>query len=489
MKWLGVLLLVALTALRIWAAHSLPIEPREAYHWMCANQLEWAFFDGPGGTAALVKAGILAIGDNALGLRLAFPLLAALATIGAFLAGQRVFGESGGIWAAVSLNVIPAFNEAAVYATPAVPLVAAGLFAAWCAMRAFESSSALDWLAFGVFSGIGSMFAYIALLLLPAAFLAAAFSPNRRPALRGAGIYLGAVVAVAMTLPAFLWNQQHSWPALALGTLRTALTPRWSEIPHAAFEMVTAVSIAGSIWLIAVIAFLFAGARQDLVIKRLAAFLTPVFLLVLYCILHGSIDNSAVLMTAALIFIGSGYPPTLGKGVGVAALAAVVISAGFSAAAMVRPADSATALPWGRIGKSIGDLLSEVQETPFVIAKDPDDAAMLNYQLPRVMDGRNYEVFLRESQDLSNQFGLWPRYDAFVETLNAPDEMFRELKAKNPYLGRSALYVTDEGPASLPQTIRGAFGNVVPFADISIDAGAERVLHVYLCEEYQTMPL
>jgi hypothetical protein len=147
--------------------------------------------------------------------------------------------------------------------------------------------------------------------------------------------------------------------------------------------------------------------------------------------------------------------------------------------------------PWPSVARAIEPLATEAQTgltTPlFVIAPDPDATSALSYHLARSQFGASHPVFLRESQDLSNQFGLWPRYDDFVPTAQAPDEYFQELKAVNPYLGRSALYVTEEEPADLPQTITSAFVRCTPYATISLSAG--RKLRVYLCEDYQTMPL
>jgi hypothetical protein len=39
----------------------------------------------------------------------------------------------------------------------------------------------------------------------------------------------------------------------------------------------------------------------------------------------------------------------------------------------------------------------------------------------------------------------------------------------------------------LPQTITAAFARVAPFADLEL--AGNRKLRVYLCEDYQTMPL
>lgn len=486
-RFLPAALIAVLTGLRLWTAATLPLTPDEAFQWMCANQLDWAFFDGPGGTACLVKIGFLSMGDDPLGLRLAFPLLATLATVAAFLAGRSLFGTAGGWWAAAGLNALPAFNLAAVHASPVVPLTAGLLLAAWSAIEAIQHGSLSRWVAAGAFAGLAMQFSYLALLFVPAALLVCVLSGHRRQIVRTSGPYLCAIVTLSSTIPAIAWNQGHNWPMLGLGTLRTLLAPKWAAIPDGFRETVAALSPAGALFAGIAAVLLVAGARLHARPKLLTALVGPFLALWVYALWHGSVSPGVVLTTAAITFLGCGSVTTRPAVVAFSALATV--SAVFSAAALVKVAKAAP-VPWSDLAKNVDALLVGAQtgrtQALFLIAKDPELTAMLNYHLPYITPGQPREIFLRESQDLSNQFGLWPRYDDFVETDVAPDEMFQQHKATNPYLGRSAIYVTDEVRADLPQTITSGFVNVAPLATIRM---GERVLRAYLCEEYQTVPL
>lgn len=127
----------------------------------------------------------------------------------------------------------------------------------------------------------------------------------------------------------------------------------------------------------------------------------------------------------------------------------------------------------------------------FYIARSPDVAALLAWELRGRSDSPWPPVFVRESQNMDSQFSLWPRYDAFVETEKAPDEFFEELQAVNPYLNRDAIYIGNEPPDDLPQTISGAFEQVTPLIMLRREGNADspETFHIYLCERYQTMPL
>ncbi len=56
-------------------------------------------------------------------------------------------------------------------------------------------------------------------------------------------------------------------------------------------------------------------------------------------------------------------------------------------------------------------------------------------------------------------------------------------------MGRSALYVSAEAPDELPQTIKAAFATVTPLEQIPQPGRPLRPLYIYLCENYQTLPL
>ncbi len=58
-------------------------------------------------------------------------------------------------------------------------------------------------------------------------------------------------------------------------------------------------------------------------------------------------------------------------------------------------------------------------------------------------------------------------------------------------MGRSALYVGYERADDLPQSIRGAFQSVQEISKVTIPGNpvSTEPLYIYLCLNYQTLPL
>jgi hypothetical protein len=485
------ILLAALTALRLWAAASAPVAPEDAWQWLCAKRLDTAFFDAPAGTAALVRAttawlgdsglGDSGLGDSGLGLRIAFPLIAALASVAAFLFARVLFGASAGLWAAAALNALPVFNSAAIHASPELPALAVALLAGWAFLRALERGLAW-WLLAGACLAVAANFVYSAALLWLGILVVCAISPRHRAEACRPGIYLAFAITLAGLAPAFVWNQAHGWPALALGTWRTVLTPRWAEILPALGASALLLGPPAFLgWLFSLGALgrsagLHAHPRQTLCLAA------PFTLLWLYGVLHGDPASSVLLFSAALVAAGAAHVFLKNPPLRIAGAALLL----FTTACAAWPAKPAT--DWREVASALEQALAKAQpghEKPlFLIAPDPEATSILSYHLA----SSGTEVFLRESQDLSNQFGLWPRYDDFVETDKPADDFFKqEGNTTNLYLGRSALYLGDEPPDALPSAIRSAFARVSPFAALELPGG--RKLRVYLCEDYQTMPL
>jgi 4-amino-4-deoxy-L-arabinose transferase-like glycosyltransferase len=497
MKVAALTLLAILTALRLWLAAALPVTPLEAYQWLCANRLDWAFFDGPGGTAWLVHISSQILGDGPIGLRIAFPLLAAAASLGVFLLGRALFGITAGIWAAAALNALPFLNAAAVHAGPAMPALVFVIFAAWAFVLAVDRG-VLWWTLGGLFLALAEQFDYTSVLLLPGIAAACACSVRHRIEWRRPGIYIAAFISFTALVPAYEWNAVHDWPLLAGGTLRTALTPRWAEIGGGLRETLVLFSVfafaaaAFALWKLAQAARLHFKPRLSLCLAA------PFILLWLYDALHGETGATALLLAAALLAGAAAHvflaEPRLGR-IGATTL---LLTALFTALTLPSKRDpwsqSTHGIAWNAVASSLDELIARAQspqkQPPILIAQDADATSALNYHLSRTT---HPEVFLRESQDVSNQYGLWPRYDDF--TLVAPpakdapvqEGIVDEGITANPYEGRDALYITTEEPGDLPQTITAAFVGVVPFA--TLEVSGNRKLRVYLCEDYKTMSL
>jgi hypothetical protein len=227
--------------------------------------------------------------------------------------------------------------------------------------------------------------------------------------------------------------------------------------------------------------------RKERRLRRLGVILAPLVIAWIFGALTGQASPYLILLT--FIFLVAGISATLAPWwrMGLGGALALLISIQFYLQATLRLPD----LPWSSVRRSLEALIESgapYQTSPlFLIAQSPRLTASLNYHLAQSEIADGVEVFLLESQNLANQFGLWPSYDDFIETKTAPDELFEELRAANPNVGRSAFYVTREPMTVLPQSITAAFEEIQPAATIDLAEGG--MLYIYFCRNYQTMPL
>lgn len=501
-----VILILVLLALRLVLIGSSEVSAEEAYYWVCGQRLDLAFFDGPAGVAVLVRLGELLIGDGAMGLRVAFPVAAAIASLGLAIWVSRLAGVGTAFASVLVLNVIPAFHGAAISVSPVAPVLAGIVWAGYFGWMAVQHPRDwVWWVLCGVALAVAVQFSYLGLLFLPG--LVAGCLASRKSRSMAGGVGLGVVVVVVSLamIPAILWNSANNWaPLAAAGTMRTSLTPRWSEIPKAILEAGVSMSPFLPIVFLALFGLaLFRLARRR-VVSPVVFFAAPFLVGAIYLLFLGVVSDGLLLASFGLLVpvlaAEERYPLVFRHGAGCAALVSAICLFGIAfnpgLVAQVLQIRSMDRAPWSEVATMVAHLQHEWQPDGdvrlFFITKDEASTAALTYHLHRTLPGAEIpDVFLRESQNLATQFGLWPRYDDFLEVETAPDAFFAELSAENPYVGRSALYLTDEEFGELPQAVTGAFSVVSPAAVLTLDedSGSPKVLRLYFCADYQTLPL
>jgi hypothetical protein len=143
------------------------------------------------------------------------------------------------------------------------------------------------------------------------------------------------------------------------------------------------------------------------------------------------------------------------------------------------------------------ELEAKLGEKLFVIANDRDRASEISFYLrdKRVEGPGHPPVYQTESQDLLNQFSLWPRYDEWtdkppLEQQQGPDA-YTEEHGMNSFVGRSAIFVRDGAQGGVPRNIKVAFQSTELVATMETQryGGKVRVWQVFLCRNYKTLPL
>jgi 4-amino-4-deoxy-L-arabinose transferase-like glycosyltransferase len=209
-------MLVATFAGRLLFAASLGLGIDESYMVAAGRQLQLSYFDHPPVAWWLAWGAAHLFGnDSALVVRLPFIALFALTTLLMYRVTAAMFGDRAGLWAAAVLNAAPVLGvTTASWVLPDGPLVAALLGAAACLIRALPATGRAAWgwwIATGVCAGLALSSKYSAALTIVGAALFLLTEPvNRRWLLRPQP-YAAGLLALALFLPAVIWNARHGW--------------------------------------------------------------------------------------------------------------------------------------------------------------------------------------------------------------------------------------------------------------------------------------
>ncbi|MCX6850710.1 MAG: glycosyltransferase family 39 protein [Verrucomicrobia bacterium] len=224
-------LFAALGLLTLWRWALLPtleLAPEEALAVFCGKHGQWGSFFEIGPLVPLVaRLGMLFGGAGEFGVRFFAPLFALGASLLIWRLARELFDEQIAGWAVVIVNVLPAFNLAAVTLTPATLACVLVPAAALCVRSALLKADVKNrawWAA-------GACVAGTALAQPPA--LAAmvcvlGLSRHQRHYLKSTG-FRGILAAWSVVVLWWLiWQGVHGWPALAAGHW----LPEWRVLPN-----------------------------------------------------------------------------------------------------------------------------------------------------------------------------------------------------------------------------------------------------------------
>jgi len=491
-------LLVGLTLLRVGLAATTPLTPEEAYLDLLSYEPARGYVDGTPGAALSVYAGKLVGKTTPLTIRLTSPLYGLIASLALFFFIAKCSRESTAIWASIVLNALPSFNFATTHAGPVAGALAGCLLALSCMIHARDhGASTLLWLCSGVALAVAMHFALITFWLVPAILLYVLVTPTIRrktSLLDHAAFLIPPLVGMGMLMS---WNAEHEWIWFAKGTFQSLISLDFADLGQTMIGFGGFVLVLCGITLVGLLIISWQGLRDESSRLLLVIGVTGACVWIFQA-MQGINELPVGLVTfslalAVVLETLAGISSLVPAG---ASLLLVVAGTAWSFPAMASA--GSTNREWRHLTERLlsarAKAVNAEQAQIFLIADTRDTAAMLGHFVKQI--DPNYRgwppVFVRESQDLQGQYTVWPRYDAFEETEKPPDELFEELKADNPYRGQSAIYLSGESPNRLPQSILGAFERVTPLEKIDVLSGGEgkpRTVYLYLCSDYQTLPL
>ncbi len=217
--WLIALVLALAAARLVYLALLCPygLVEDEAQYWDWSRHLALSYYTKGPGVAWTIAASTRLLGDSEWAVRLMGPVSSAVLMLAAGALARRLSGSwRVGLIAALATQAAPILAATALLGTIDGPYAACWAVAAWAAWAALTRQSGPAWLTLGLALGLGFLYKYTILLLIPGLLL---FAFTARPSLalpRRAGLWiaLGVAVFLAASAPVILWNQQQGWPTV-----------------------------------------------------------------------------------------------------------------------------------------------------------------------------------------------------------------------------------------------------------------------------------
>jgi 4-amino-4-deoxy-L-arabinose transferase-like glycosyltransferase len=212
----AVLLISAVTVLRIVIAATTGLTDTEAYYASWSRVPALSYYDHPPLVAWSAWPIQRLLGSSAAWVRLV-PVLGAAALDGlVYRLAARLFSPRAGFFAVAIIAATPVFFVTAFLLNPEALLVPLWTLFLLLLVDFRENDEPWRPLALGAVIGVAFLAKYTAILAPPVAVLVIGSSRETRRWLRRRSLYAGGLVALALASPVIAWNASHRWPSLRL---------------------------------------------------------------------------------------------------------------------------------------------------------------------------------------------------------------------------------------------------------------------------------
>ncbi|MEG3183309.1 glycosyltransferase family 39 protein [Novilysobacter erysipheiresistens] len=197
-------------ATKLLVAARLPVFVDEAFYWLEGQHLAPAYSDLPGLTAWLARLGVTLGGDNPLGLRLPFLLIAALVPWMAMRITAREYGETYGWQAGSFALLLPLAGTLGLLALPDAPMALATLLCVDAGARLLRRVSAGASLELALGLTIGALSHYRFIAVIGVGLVALLLLADGRKLLRDARVWTAIAIGAAAWTPLVAWNLDNA---------------------------------------------------------------------------------------------------------------------------------------------------------------------------------------------------------------------------------------------------------------------------------------
>jgi 4-amino-4-deoxy-L-arabinose transferase-like glycosyltransferase len=205
-------LVLAMTALRLWAAGAAGLVPDETYYALWAKHPQWGYFDHPPFVAWMITASTAILGESAFAVRLFFVLITLVVSWLVYDTSKLLFPETviarrAVLWCNASFLM----SAGGILATPDPPSVLFFTLGGWALAHLMKGKSQAWWLVFGVAAGLGVLAKYTNLFLGLSALLWLCLDVKARKAYTSPWFWAAGLVALVIMAPNIAWNIDHGW--------------------------------------------------------------------------------------------------------------------------------------------------------------------------------------------------------------------------------------------------------------------------------------
>jgi 4-amino-4-deoxy-L-arabinose transferase-like glycosyltransferase len=220
-------IVIAMVAVRLVAAAFIPLSPDEAYYFDWSRFPAWSYYDHPPMGAWWIALGTWAFGSNPVGIRSVAVLSGLPISLTVYLTGRILFDRAIAVRAALWINATFLMAVGSILATPDAPSVLFWAAATLGLALLARTGKGGWWLLVGLGAGLGVISKLTNLFLGPAILLIFVVRRDFRKWLLSPWLWIGAALALAVTIPMLVWNAGHDW---------VTLTKQFGRLTHHGFD-------------------------------------------------------------------------------------------------------------------------------------------------------------------------------------------------------------------------------------------------------------
>ncbi len=204
-----------ITIFRLFYIAMFDLTPDEAYYWTWGLDLDWCYFDQPGGVAFVDRLITTIFGVSTWGLRVGAILFGLLGTLFVYLTARKLdFDHSQSSLSAALLHIIPLMAGGHVLMLHDTVMITVAVIMIYFITRAIFEEKMLWWILSGIFAALALYGKFSAVVLAPGICIFLLFSKKRRFWFGKVHPYLAVLAASLLFLPVVVWNKNNEWIAL-----------------------------------------------------------------------------------------------------------------------------------------------------------------------------------------------------------------------------------------------------------------------------------